>query len=59
MTILWVLLTLLVLVAGYALFYRRGRHYRGVPKRGGQIGRSRRQAHMDAQVRKWTTGMPG
>ena len=59
MTIIWVVLGFAVLVAGCAVFYRRRRRYRGVSFRGGRVGRFRREAHMDAQVRKWKTGMPG
>jgi hypothetical protein len=55
MTILWMVLAVVALVAGCAAFYRRGRHGPWVPVHGGQIGRSRRAAHMENQARKWWT----
>jgi hypothetical protein len=52
MTIFWLVLAVVV-VAGLVALYRRGRSNPGGTVRGGQIGRSRREAQMENQARKW------
>jgi hypothetical protein len=42
-----------VVIAGLVAFHRRGRRNSGATVRGGQIGRSRREAQMENQARKW------